>query len=86
MAPLKLLHARAVAAATLAALLAVPSPSMAAPATRRGPRPTPSPTPDPRPDRALFAEAQQALETLKASSAQQSRKAEWDKDRLASSA
>ena len=79
MAPLRLLHARAVAAATLAALLAVPSPSMAARATRRGPRPTPSPTPDPRPDRTLFVEAQQALATLKASSTRQARKAEWDK-------
>jgi N-acetylmuramoyl-L-alanine amidase len=73
-APLKLRHA----AALLSALLVCPPP-VAGAATRKAARPAPSPTPDPRPDRTLFADAQRALETLKASSVRQSRKADWEK-------
>jgi N-acetylmuramoyl-L-alanine amidase len=36
-------------------------------------------TPDPRPDAVLYQEAQRALATLKASSARQARKPEWEK-------
>jgi N-acetylmuramoyl-L-alanine amidase len=64
--------------AALAALLAFPGPAAAA-GTRRAARPAPSPTPDPRPDRSLFQDAQQGLERLKASSARQAKKAEWEK-------
>jgi N-acetylmuramoyl-L-alanine amidase len=74
-----MLTARAAAAVTVAALLAQPAPLLAARGGRRAPAPAPSPTPDPRPDRALFVDAQRALETLKASSARQAKKTEWEK-------
>jgi len=73
------------AALAVAALATAPGAEAAArktrPVARRAaaPAPAPAPTPDPRPDRALFDEAQQALAALKASSARQARRAEWDK-------
>src|SRR6185503_17290125 len=67
-----------VAGSLVVLLTAGPVLSVPAQAARR-PRPAPAPTPDPRPDAALYAEAQQALATLRASPARQANKPEWEK-------
>jgi N-acetylmuramoyl-L-alanine amidase len=64
-------------AALLAAVVAAPAPVLADSPIRK--RPRVASTPDPRPDAVLYQEAQQGLAALKASSARQARKPEWEK-------
>ena len=68
---------RAAALGLALALLTAAPALLRADAPRK--RPRAATTPDPRPDAVLYQEAQQALASLKASSARQARKAEWEK-------
>ena len=68
---------RRLLAALLAATMAAPAPALADASPKK--RPRAASTPDPRPDAVLYQEAQQGLATLKASSARQARKPEWEK-------
>ena len=68
---------RRLLAALLAAMVAGPVPTFADVSPRK--RPRVASTPDPRPDAVLYQEAQQGLASLKASSARQARKPEWEK-------